>query len=136
LIKLEREFWQYVLTDTQPPSDGSESADRAPRAIYAKDHGSIVDFRENRAMSAAFADLQALREEITQRDKVQQQLRQTIQQMMGSSSRALFGIGSATWKRSKDSQHIDLDKLTNDHPELVNLYRSPKAGSRRFLIQP
>lgn len=134
LISLEREFWQYVVTDTQPPADGSESADRALRAIYAQDSGGVVDFRENRAMSAAFADLQALREEIAQRDNVQQQLKQTIQQMMGSSSRALFETGSATWKRSKDSQHIDIDRLASDHPELVSLYRGPKPGSRRFLI--
>ena len=136
LIRLEREFWQYVLTDTQPPADGSESADRALRAIYANDHGGIVDFRENRAMSAAFADLQALREEIAQRDKAQQQLKQTIQQMMGSASRALFETGSTSWKRSKDSQHIDIEKLAKEHPELVNLYRGPKQGSRRFLIYP
>ncbi|MCO4856051.1 YqaJ viral recombinase family protein [Herbaspirillum sp. WGmk3] len=136
LIKLEREFWNYVETDTQPPADGSESADRALRSLYPHDYGDVADFRDNRPMSAVFADLQAIREEIATRDKVEQQLKQTIQQMMGSSSRALFETGSVSWKRSKDGAQLDTDRLQADHPDLVKSYLSPKAGSRRFLIQP
>ena len=85
LIRLEREFWYYVERDIQPPPDGSESADRALRSLYAHDYGDVADFRDNRAMSAVFADLQAIREEIATRDKIEQQLKQTIQQTMGSS---------------------------------------------------
>jgi len=136
LIKLEREFWHYVEADIQPSADGSESADRALRSLYSHDYGDVADFRDNRAMSAVFADLQALREEIATRDKLEQQLKQTIQQMMGSSSRALFETGSVSWKRSKDGTQIDTDRLAADYPDLVKPYLSPKAGSRRFLIHP
>lgn len=34
LITLEARFWQYVTSDTPPPADGSESADRALRVLY------------------------------------------------------------------------------------------------------
>jgi putative phage-type endonuclease len=136
LIKLEREFWNYVEKDIQPPADGSESADRALRVLYPRDYGDVVDFRDNRAMSAVFADLQSIRDEISTRDKMEQQLKHTIQQMMGSSSRALFETGSVSWKRSKDGTQIDTDRLEADHPNLLKFYRSPKAGSRRFLIHP
>lgn len=136
LIKLEREFWHYVETDTQPPADGTESADRALRSLYPRDHGSVIDFRDNRAMSAVFADLQAVRDDIASREQVEAQLKQTIQQMMGSASRALFETGSVSWKRSKDGSKLDTDKLAADHPDLVKSYLSPKAGSRRFLIVP
>jgi len=136
LIRLEREFWHYVERDIQPPPDGSESADRALRSLYAYDYGDVADFRDNRAMSAVFADLQAIREEIAIRDKIEQQLKQTIQQMMGSSSRALFETGSVSWKRSKDSIQLDTSRLEADHPNLVKSYLSPKAGSRRFLVFP
>src|SRR5471032_468478 len=34
LIPLEAKFWQYVTSDTPPPADGSESADRALRCLY------------------------------------------------------------------------------------------------------
>lgn len=136
LIRLEREFWHYVERDIQPPPDGSESADRALRSLYAHDYDDVADFRDNRAMSAVFADLQAIREEIATRDKIEQQLKQTIQQMMGSSSRALFETGSVSWKRSKDSIQLDTSRLEADHPNLVKSYLSPKAGSRRFLVFP
>lgn len=135
LIKLEREFWQYVESDTQPAADGSESADRALRSLYPYDYGDVVDFRDNRAMSAVFADLQSIREEIATRDQLEQQLKQNIQQMMGSSSRALFETGSVSWKRSKDGSQLDVEKLAANHPDLVNSYRILKAGTRRFLIQ-
>ena len=135
LIKLEREFWHYVETDTQPPADGSVSADRALRSLYPHDYGDVIDFRDNRAMSAAFSDLQTIRDEISTREQVEQQLKQTIQQMMGSSSRALFETGSVSWKRCKDGTHLDVDRLKTEHPSLFDTYLSPKAGNRRFLIQ-
>lgn len=93
LIKLEREFWHYVETDTQPPADGSDSADCALRSLYPRDYADVTDFRDNRAMSAAFSDLLAIQEEISTREQVEQQLKQTILQMMGSSIRALFETG-------------------------------------------
>lgn len=37
LIELEGQFWRYVETDTLPPGDGSESADRALRCLYPRD---------------------------------------------------------------------------------------------------
>ncbi|ONN65858.1 YqaJ viral recombinase family protein [Herbaspirillum sp. VT-16-41] len=135
LIKLEREFWHYVETDTQPPADGSDSADRALRSLYPHDYGDVADFRDNRAMSAAFSDLQAIREDISTREQVERQLKQSIQQMMGSSSRALFETGTASWKRSKDSAQLNVERLKAEHPALFDSYLSPKSGSRRFLIQ-
>ena len=34
LVELERQFWNYVQTDTPPPADGSDSADVALRCLY------------------------------------------------------------------------------------------------------
>lgn len=34
LIPLEAQFWQYVIDDTPPSADGSESADRALRCLF------------------------------------------------------------------------------------------------------
>jgi hypothetical protein len=39
-----------------------------------------------------------------------------------------------TWKRSKDSQAVDIDRLLADHPDLRARYAVNKPGSRRFLI--
>lgn len=79
LIELEAAFWRYVETDTPPPADGSESADRALRCLYPGT-GGAVDFSDDRRLSSAFADLVAVRAEIEVRQQVEAQLKQTLQQ--------------------------------------------------------
>ncbi|WP_297353456.1 lambda-exonuclease family protein [Paraburkholderia sp.] len=133
LIPLEARFWRYVETDTPPPADGSESADRALRHLYPGNAGT-VDFTDDRRMSQTFADLVAVRGEIELREEHGAKLKQTIQQAMGDASRARFETGEVSFKRSKDSDGIDLKRLLADHPELEPQYAITKPGSRRFLI--
>lgn len=136
LITLEARFWQYVQTDTPPPADGSESADAALRCLYPQDSGQVVDFTHDRQLSAAFADLVAVRTDLAVRAQAEAQLKQTIQQAMGEASRALFETGEVSFKRSKDSAGTDLKRLLADHPELQQPYALTKPGSRRFLTFP
>ncbi|MDO3621715.1 YqaJ viral recombinase family protein [Ralstonia pseudosolanacearum] len=136
LIPLEAQFWHYVETDTPPPGDGSESADRALRCLYPRDSGGTVDFSDDRQLSGTFADLVAVREQIEALEVAAAKLKQTIQYAMGDASRALFDTGEVTFKRAKDSTSTDLERLRVDHPELAQQYATPKAGSRRFLMYP
>ena len=136
LITLEAQFWQHVETDTPPPGDGSESADRALRCLFPRDGGGTVDFSDDRQLSAAFADLVAIRAEIETHQQLEAKLKQTLQQAMGDAARALFDTGEVTFKRSKDGTTIDLDRLRTEQPDLAQQYSIPKAGSRRFLIYP
>jgi len=133
LIELERQFWHYVETDTPPPADGSDSADLALRCLYPQDSGGTIDLTDDRDMSSAFADLIAVREEISLREKVEAELKQKIQQRMGEASRAKFETGSVSWKRSKDGSGVDTAKLLQEHPDLQQRYAITKPGSRRFL---
>lgn len=134
LIKLEREFWQYVVNDTPPPADGSESADLALRCLYPNDAGNTVDFSNDRELSAVFADLVVLRETIAQQEKLESQLKQKLQQAMGNASGAQFETGQVTFKKSKDSTVLDLAALLKDQPDLLQRYPLTRAGSRRFLF--
>jgi len=134
LIELERQFWRYVETDTEPPADGSDSADTALRCLYPDDHGHTLNLKRDREMSAAFADLVAIREEIANRQKVESELKQKIQQRMGDASRALFETGSVSWKRSKDSLGLDLPKLLQAQADIFHRYPLVVPGSRRFII--
>ncbi|MET3448185.1 lambda-exonuclease family protein [Ralstonia sp. 1138] len=136
LIPLEAEFWRYVQTDTPPPGDGSESADRALRVLYPRDSGGTVDFSDDRHLSAVFADLVSVREQIEAQEVAAAKLKQTIQSAMGEASCALFETGEVTYRRSKDGSTTDVERLLADHPELAQQYTIPKAGSRRFLIYP
>lgn len=133
LVELEAAFWRYVETDTPPPADGSESADRALRCLYPG-AGGTVDFTNDRRLSAAFADLVAVRADIEARQAIEAQLKQRIQQAMAEADRAEFETGSVSFKRSKDGSGVDIKRLLADHPELATQYAIAKPGSRRFLV--
>lgn len=133
LIHLEAEFWAYVTSDTPPPADGSESADRSLRCLYPGD-GSVIDFSADRRLSSAFADLLLLREDIKNKEAQAEQLKQLLQQAMGDASVAQLDTGKITYKRSKDSVGIDLERLIRERPDLAQTYAMTKPGSRRFRI--
>jgi len=134
LIELERKFWHYVETDTPPPADGSDSAAMALQCLYPHDHGSTLDLTDDTTMSAAFADLVAVRSEIDIRAQVEAELKQKIQQRMGDASRAKFQTGDVSWKRSKDGLGLDVTTLLKERPELLSTYPLVRPGSRRFLV--
>lgn len=134
LIELERQFWHCVETDTPPPADGSESADRALRYLYPKDTGNTINFADDTEMSATFADLVNLRADIANREDLESLLKQKIQEKMGEASVAVFETGKVSFKRSKDSHGIDIAKLLLDQPDIPERYPLVKPGSRRFLI--
>ncbi|ONZ31129.1 endonuclease, partial [Burkholderia cenocepacia] len=133
LVELEARFWRFVETDTPPPADGSESADRALRHLYPG-NGETVDFSDDHRLSSVFADLVAVRAEIETRQQLEAQFKQTIQQAMGDANRAVFQTGAVSFKRSKDSSGVDLARLLADHPEFETQYAISKPGSRRFLV--
>ena len=134
LIELERQFWRYVELDTPPPADGSESAERGLRCLYPEDHGQQLDFTGDRNLSACFADLLAVRQAIAEQEKLEAQLKQTLQQAMGEASRADFETGSVTWKKAKDSVVVDISRLREEQSDLLQRYIATKTGSRRFLV--
>jgi putative phage-type endonuclease len=111
LIELEQRFWEYVVTDTPPPADGSESAGTALQALYPYDRGETLDLSQDQELSTVFASLIAVRCELENHKATEALLKQQIQQRMGEASRAQFASGTVSWKRSK-------------------------SGSRRFLINP
>ena len=85
-------------------------------------------------LSACFADLLAVRQSIAEQEKLEAQLKQTLQQAMGNATRADFETGSVTWKKAKDSVVLDVTRLLKDQPDLPQRYALAKTGSRRFLV--
>jgi len=135
LIELEREFWHYVETDTQPPSDGSDSAGRALQALYSRDAGTVLDLSENESLCGDFDEMLDLREQLSRLQAREATLKQRIQESIGDASKAVFASGEVTWKRSQDSTVLDSKKLLQEHPEILNEYSTTRAGSRRFLVR-
>lgn len=135
LIALERRFWDYVITDTPPPADGSESSARALQCLFPLDNGDTLDLATDSPLCAVFDALVSTREEIGTLERVESDLKQTIQQTLGDATKAVFHSGYVTWKRSKDSHGLDVATLLKDNPHLLQQYPLVKPGSRRFLVK-
>lgn len=135
LIELERRFWRLVETDTAPAADGTESAAAALKALWPQDSGAVLDLRGDLAMSAAFSDLVALREQLDTLEQREAKVRQRIQQRLGGASVARFDAGEVRWKRSKDGAGLDTDRLVAEHPEVASAYRVTRPGARRFTVK-
>lgn len=135
LIELEREFWQFVETDTPPPSDCSVSADKALRALHPKDNGIAIDLSDDDNFNQVFHELTELRTAAQQLSFKESELKQQIQQRMGDASVAQFATGRINWKKSKDSVSLDTQSLLKAQPDLLQQYPQVRQGSRRFLIQ-
>lgn len=134
LIALEARFWLYVVSDTPPPPDGSESAAQALAALYPDDSGQCVDLSQNEVVNTAFERLLAVRNELARVQDEEAQRKQVIQAAMGHASKATFAAGSVSWKKAKDSRTLDTEALQREHDQLVARYMVNKTGSRRFLV--
>ena len=134
LIELEYQFWRHVETDTPPPADGSESAGRALQQLYPDATSDMLDFSDDTEMSACFSDLLAIRAHLDEQERMESQLKQRIQERLGHAGGARFSQGEVRWRRSKDSQTLDVARLLKEQPELLASYPLIRPGSRRFLV--
>ena len=134
LIDLERLFWDFVVSDTPPPADGTASAEAALRCLYPEDNGQILDFSHHAELATTDLELKAVRQSIAQQETREAQLKQVLQQAMGVATRAEFAEGYISWKKSKDSTMLDVEQMLKDKPYLQARYPKIKTGSRRFLI--
>jgi len=134
LIDLERLFWDYVVSDTPPPADGTASAEAALRCLYPEDNGQTLDFSQHPELATIYLELKAVRQSIAQQETREAQLKQVLQQALGTATRAEFVEGYISWKKSKDSTGLDIEQMLKDKPYLQARYSKIKTGSRRFLI--
>ena len=134
LIDLELLFWDYVVSDTPPPADGTASAEAALRCLHPEDNGQTLDFSQHTELASTYLELKAIRQSIAQQETREAQLKQALQQAMGAATRAEFAEGYISWKKSKDSTGLDVEQMLKDKPYLQARYPKIKTGSRRFLI--
>ncbi|MDO1836540.1 hypothetical protein Q2323_26355, partial [Escherichia coli] len=78
--------------------------------------------------------LKAVRQSIGEKETREAQLKQMLQQAIGEATRAEFSSGYISWKKSKGSTVLDVERLLKEKPYLQVRYDKTKEGSRRFLI--
>ena len=135
LIQQERRFWEYVQQDVPPPADGSESAAKAITQLYSQSTADkTLDFSQNEDMNMLFGQLLAEKNLMEVHADNYEALKQRIQMHIQDAEKAVFSLGSVSWKKAKDSVSLDTKALLKDQPELLNQYPQVRQGSRRFLV--
>ena len=135
LIRREAQFWSWVTEDKQPDPDGSEDAARALLSLFPADNGQTLDFTESGEFNNLFAELLKIRHSKEDIEQQESALKHRIQAALGSATAALFQQGKVTWRKAKDRLAPDIDKLSQEHPELLQRYAKAIPGTRRFIIQ-
>nr|WP_314585012.1 YqaJ viral recombinase family protein [uncultured Pseudomonas sp.] len=134
LIEGERQFWHYLDTDRPPPADGSASAGRALACLYPKDSGARRDFRQQAGLLAIYLELKVLRQALQAKQARAAELQQRLQQALGDATYGDFPHGSIRWQRGQDCTVLDVERLLQDQPELLERYASCLPGERQFFI--
>ena len=134
LIDRERQFWHYVTNDTPPPVDGSESSHKALAALYPCDDAPVVDYSGEDESNALFTHLLAARKDRQACEQKEALLEQQVKALIAEAHGAVFAGGKAFWKQTKACHRLDVEKLTEDHPEMIQAYTLEKPGPRRFTI--
>lgn len=136
LIQREAQFWSWVANDQQPDPDGSYDAQQALLSLFPTDNGQTLDFSESGPFNDLFAELLTLRHRKEDIEQQESTLKHRIQAALGSATAAIFQQGKVTWRKAKDRLVPDLDRLSQEHPELLQQYAKAVPGARRFIIQP
>jgi len=124
------EFWRCVQEGIAPAAVSSDDATwkykkSEPIAVEADDSvaGCIAELKR---IKAAIKMLESKEDAYEARIKEYMQNADTLK----AGSKVL-----ATWKKSRDSQMIDADKLRAEMPDIAKAFSKPKAGSRKFLLK-
>lgn len=135
IIEHEREFWQYVETDTPPTPDHSESAAKALKLLYPTPKpSSKVDLTDDDGANKLFDKLLNYRNSIADLEQQHDQVKHQLQTLIANNEVAVFTQGAISWKRSKDSVGLDSKAIAKAHPELLAQFSKTRQGSRRFVI--
>lgn len=135
LIQREQAFWQCVQQCTPPQPDGSDDAGRALQTLYRQDNGICLDCTDSLEGNQLFHQLLQLKQQKEATEQEESKVKQQLQTVLGTASEAVFQDGRISWKKAKDRLVPDIDKLSQEIPDLWTRFGKLQSGSRHFTIQ-
>jgi len=124
------EFWRCVQEGIAPAAVSSSDATWK----YKKSEPIAVE--ADTSVAGCVAELKRIKAEISMLESKQDAYEARIKEYMQNADTLKAGSKVlATWKKSRDSQMIDADKLRAEMPDIVKAYSKPKAGLRKFLLK-
>lgn len=132
LMDVEREFWEFVKDDTPPALSGTEPDSAALEAIYrGGEESAITLFGRDKLIARYFE----LKNEITEREKERDAIKQTLQADLGDNERGEAQGYAVTWK-SQSRSTFDAKSFAKDNPDLDLSGYYKTSSFRKFDIKP
>lgn len=128
LMTAERDFWQHVTNDTEPPVDGSEATTEAITAIYAGDVVGSVELFGRKALLDERARLKAAEKDLDERIR---EIENVIKSDLGDNQGGLTDGWKVSWK-PQERRSFDSAGFAKAHPE-IDLEPYYKVSSSRPL---
>jgi predicted phage-related endonuclease len=130
----ERFMRDYVLTNTPPPPDGSESYDSwiSHRFKARNTDADLISIDDNVELMGDVAQLRATRSQLAELERLEKRLEQTIKLAIGDAAGVSWANGkkrdAITYKQPKDSLDTDWQKVATEQRQIAALVMSAKKG--------
>lgn len=131
LSKLDAFRQQHIVTKTPPPVFTSRDA----RILWPKDSGKSLVATEE--IQHLLLQLDHARVAAGQATEIFEGLKTQVQVAMGEHSAIETPDGRqlVTWRKARDGEMVDSEKLRTEYPDIFDKVKKPRIGARRFLIK-
>ena len=135
LLELELIFWENLQNDRPPEVSAGKRSQEYLNSRYPKDSGIELVVADDEDIFQIIKELADVRLKAKTMEKVESGFKNRIMAYMGDASKLTCSIGSISWKKAKDGQKVDWDKLAAEAQipaDLIASHTTVKEGSRSF----
>lgn len=136
LVTIEAKFWQRIKTASPPEIGDFGDSHELLKKLYPLDSGKEITLESPQALAMAQVVIQAKQDEdkASQANLAAQSWLKN--QMKDAATCHIPGFGTITWKTTKATRELDVEKLDFEYHTIKESCMKPKPGHRRFLLKP
>lgn len=130
LMRMEKQFWEYVKAETPPPVDYTESTSRALNTVYSESNDTEIDLSP---LSKSIENLYRLKEQKKEIDDKIRLEENHIKGAMKEYSVGTYDSYKVTWK-NQTRKIFDIKKFARENPniDLEPYYTTKSSRVFRF----
>ncbi len=133
IVERCRQWWyRHIVCNVAPEIDGSESASKV---VNLSPHLDDDVHKGDESLVSTIEELLSIKKQIKDLDFQKKTLENSIKSSIGTSSGLYYAGRKATWKEQKGRSSVDIKKLTEDHPDLVEAYKKEGKAFRVLRVK-
>lgn len=131
------DWWdRYVLHDTPPTPDGSESASRAIKSLYARSRPVVIQSTPD--LDDKIARLVKAKKRLDEAEAEKAALEQEIKLALGEAESVASTVASVLWRSTRPRTKTDWESVAKEHgatATTIAAHTTSEIGSRRLTIK-